>query len=307
MTVKTTDFPPALKSTLHDVFEASWKKRQDQYSRVFDVETSFDAYEDELQIQGPDEIPVATEGSVFERVEIENVRSKRYTHAIYKGEVKITREALDDIKYGKITDAVAKLAIAGFRTVERIGAAFFYNGLIGSELSPDGAAVFGTHNLSNPLPGRPTTDSNAGTGRLGSTNIRAARADGRKTLDEHGSLAPYYLTQLLVGPDLEDEAYVQKGSDQKPGTTNNDDNYTGRQIKDIVVLDFLAEAPNYSDSMWFLRDPDMARNKFFWRVKPERKLIQEEASGDWLYRLYFRCSAGCSDWRGLWASTGTTA
>lgn len=307
MTTKTTDFPSALKATLHDVFEAKWQKRAEQYSKVFDMETTFDAYEDELQIQGPDSVPSATEGSVYERVEIENVRSVRYTPGIFKGEVKISQEALDDVKYKQCIDAVGKLSTAAMRTVERIGAEFFYSGF-SSQLSPDGVPVFNTaHALSNPLASRPTTCSNrlAADGALSTANIRLARALGRKTLDEHGSLAPYQCTDLICGPDLEDEANVQKGSALRPGTPNNDDNVTGSRIKNIYVLDFLAEAPANGDTMWFLRDPEEARNKFFWRVKPRREILKEESSGDWLYRVYFRCVAGCSDWRGLVGSLGT--
>lgn len=306
MSTRTTDFPTTLKPTLHDVFEVTWNDALSQYSKVFDVKTSMDNYEDELQYQGPDTIPSSSEGGVYERVEIENVRSKRYTWGIYKGEVKITREMLDDTKYNQVVDAVKQLARASTRTIERMAAAFFYNGLSGSELSPDGVAVFhDSHPLLNPLGDNPSLCSNLGTGQLSNLNIRRARTLGRRTRDEHGSLAPCHFTQLIVPPDLEDEAHAQKESSLNPDNAENAKNVSGmRGIKDIVVLDFLAEAPANSSTMFFMRDPKMARNKFFWRVKPERSILRDTATNDYLYRVYFRCGLGASDWRGLFGSTG---
>lgn len=306
MSTKSTDFPSALKATLNDVFEVTWSDEGLQCEKVFDVETSTDAYEDELQIQGPDEIPQSGEGTVFERVEIENVRSKRFTHLIWKGEAKITREALDDIKYRQCTDAVKKLATAGRRTIEKVGAAALFNGFT-SELTPDGYSAFNAaHPLSNPLAGNPyTTGRNLGTGLLSGPNIGAARILGRKTPDEHGSPSPYMLKQLIVGPDLEDAAEAIMKTPQVLGSNNNDKNIPGGKIDELVVLDYLALAPNNPDKIWFLRDKKNARNKMFWRVRPERSLVKEEASGDWLYRLYFRLCFGYSDWRGILGSDGT--
>jgi hypothetical protein len=303
---RTTDFPTALKDTLHDVFEVTWNESNEQYSKVFDVNTSLDAYEDVLQVQGPDEIPLSTEGGVFERIDIENVRSKRYTHLNYKGEVKITREAIDDLKYNKCVDAVKKLSVASTRTIERLGASFFINGLTGAELSPDLLSVFhDAHTLNNPLSGNPSVCSNLGTGTLSNANIRAARVIGRRTRDEHGSLAPSVFTQLILPPDLEDEGNVQKMSELNPDNADHGKNVSGMKVKDIQILDFLAEAAANSSTAWFMRDPQTARNKFWWRKRPERQILRDPNSNDFLYRVYFRCSVGCDDWRGLFASTGT--
>lgn len=309
MALKTADIAATLKPTLYDLFDASWDEnaKKSQYSQFCKVEDSQDAYEDILQYQGPDSIPQAAEGSVFERIEIDNVRSKRFTHLIYKAEIKITKEALMDTKYRQIADAVKMLSRAGSRTIERLAAGVLYNALPGgSELSPDGVTAFnGTHSFSNPLAGNPTSGSNAGTGQLTTAVVRLMRAEGRKTRDEHGSLAPVNLTRLIVPPDLEDEANVLKESALRPGTTNNDKNITGSGIKEIVVADFLAEAPANASTMWFMQDPDAHRLMMFWRQRPQRAMLHEEASDDHLFRLYFRCSFGYADWRGIYASTGT--
>jgi len=317
MSTKTTDFPTALKPVLHDVFEVTWD-RPTQYTETFMIDDSQDAYEDELQIQGPDSIPAAGEGSVYERVEIENTRQKRYTHLIYKAEVRITKEALADLKYKQITDAVAKLAKAGNRTIERIAAGVFINGLNGSELAADGVAVFSaSHVISNPFNGAASTASNlaATQGALSVMNVRQMRAAMRKTVDEHGSISPRMGQHLIVPPDLEDEGEAIMQSTLKPGLYGNsgataygavnDKNTTGPKIKKVTVMDFLGENPTNATTAWILRDDEEAQNKVYWRVRPEKELIFEEPSGDHLFRLYMRLSAGVTDWRGLYASAGT--
>lgn len=306
MATRTTDFPTALKDTLFDVFDVSIKENMNQYSKVFDMNTSSDNYEDILQFQGPDEIASVAEGGPFERVEVENVRSKRYSWLIYKGERKITREALDDLKYNQIIDAVKQLARASNRTIERLAASFFYGGLSGAELTPDGVAVFhDSHPLANPIAGNPSYNSNKGTGKLSSVNIKQARILGRRNRDEHGSLSPVHLTQLIVPPDLDDDAVIQKVSELNPDNAENAKNVVGKGIKEVVVLDFLAEAPANSTTSWYLRDPEMARNKFFWRNKIERSVARDESTGDYLYRVYFRCGVGADHYAGLFGSDGS--
>lgn len=307
MATNTADFPSALKDTLLDAWQVAFDGEDSQYKKVFNVRESSDNYETMLQFQGPDTIPESGEGQVFERVEIESVREKTFYWVIYKGEIKITREALDDMKYQKIVDGASHIGSAVARTVDSVAAAFFYNGLSGAELTPDGKAVFAAdHTLSNPLAGKMQSGRNLGTGSLSIPNLKSARVLGRKTPDEHGSVSPHELTQLIVPADLEDEAEMLRESMLKPGTANNDKNVTGPKIKEVVVLDYLAEAPSNASTNWFLRDPraNKSKNMFFWRVKPEKKIVRDEGSDDYLFRCYMRFGLGAADWRGLFGSTG---
>lgn len=305
-TTSSYGFPVGLKKDLDEVFDVHFADQGDQYAEVFRMEETEDAFEDDVQIQLPDEVSEASEGGMYPRVEIENVRSKRYIISTHKAEIKITQEALEDLKYKKMFDAAEGLSVALHRTVERKGASFFYNGFT-SEQSPDGLSVFNTaHTLSNALGGAKfTSGNNKGTGALNAANLKAGRVQMKRTPDEHGSPAPYYPDQLIVTPDLEWTGLQLVQSVQEPGTANNDKNVVNRGLK-LVVLDMLMEAPSYDTTMWFLRDSKMAKNKFWWRLKPQKEVLREEATGDYLYRVRFRIARGCSDWRGLYGSTGNT-
>lgn len=301
-TTSSYTFPNGLKKTLDEAFDVSYNASS-QFNDVFDVRDTSDAYEDDLQLQFPDELSLVSEGGAYPRTEIEHVRTKRYTVQTFKREIRITQEALDDFKYDLMVDAVKGLGLAANRTFERYGASFFINGF-SSELSPDGLSVFNTaHSLSNPLSGNPTTDSNRGALALNATNLKAARTVMRTTLDEHGSLSPFMPDQLIVCPGLEWMGEQLTQSVLEPGTANNEKNVAARGLK-LIVLDFLAEATSYSDSMWFLRDSKRSRNKWYWRRKLRKNVVREESTGDHLYQVDVRFVRGCSDWRGLYGSTG---
>lgn len=301
-TTSSYTFPNGLKDTLDDVFDVHFTKSS-QFEQVFDIRDTNDAYETDLQMQMPDEISQVSEGGAYPRTELEHVRTKTYTVLTYKREIRITQEALDDLKYEMLKDAVKGLGIAANRTFERLGASFFYNGF-SSEQSPDGVSVFNTsHTLANPINGNPSTDSNRSTLALNATNLKAARTVMRTTLDEHGSLAPFMPDQLIVCPALEWMGEQLTQSVLEPGTANNEKNVAARGLK-LIVLDYLAEASSNGDSMWFLRDSDGARNKWYWRRKLRKNVVREESTGDHLYQVDCRLVRGCSDWRGLYGSTG---
>jgi hypothetical protein len=306
MTVKISDWVDAQKPILNSVFDTAWDGSEESYSKMCHVKDSSDAYEVDLQMQSPDEISESVEGGAYTRVEIENIRKKTYTHSLFKGEIRITQEMIEDCKYEQIYNAVRMLAVAAKRTVERRAASALYNGFT-TELSPDGAAVFSTHTLDNPLAGRPTTYANKTTGQLNATNLKSRRVAGRKVLDEHGSMAPKNLTNLIVPSNgmFKGEQLLVTSSNGEPGTANNDRNVVGKGMK-LIVNPWLDEAANYADDQWYLQDPEEHAFKFWWRVRPQQNRVMEEASGDVLYRVRMRFSVGFSDWRGMDGSTGQT-
>jgi hypothetical protein len=304
MTLKASDFVTAQKETLFNVFDAAWDGMGETYSKICKVEESSDAYEDDLQIQSPDVVEESVEGGMYNRLEVENIRSKRYTHSIFKAELKITKEAIEDLKYKQIVDAVKHLGRAAKRTVEKSVAAAMHNGFT-SETSADGSAAFSSHTLDNPLPGRPTTFSNLGTARLTPTALKARRTNGYKTLDEHGSISPRDLRLLVVPSALafDAEQIVNFPNEDEPGSANHGKNVGARGMK-LVVSHWLSEAASNADTQWYLFDPDEHQFRFFWRVKPQQELVAEEATGDALYRIRFRFSRGFSDYRGADGNTG---
>jgi hypothetical protein len=302
--VSRNQFLKGMEKTLDDVFMAGYDLKGDQYSQVFDVRTSEKRQEEDLEIIYPSEIETANEGGMYQRVTIESGRTKQYLHLTYKAEIKITEEMIEDVMYAKIVDASKALGIAAKRTVEKKCAQFFVNGFT-SELTPDGLPVFSAvHLVDAPEAGKPTTWSNLINDAFSSTAVKKLRTLMRKTRDQHGDLSPHMMDQLIVNSDLEWDAGELLESNLLADTANNAKNTVGRGLK-LIVLDHLSDASVNADTIFFGRDGDMAMNKFYWRVKPQTGFINEEASGDPIWRARMRFSLGASSPRGLVASTGT--
>lgn len=292
-----------LKNGLDKVFDAAFYEEDWQFADVYDMDQTEDGFIDDYQIQTPDAIEVVGEGGAYTRVDIESVRTVRYTMFTLKTEMKITKEAQEDLKYKPMKDGAKALAIAMHRTIERLAAQNLCNGF-SSVLSPDGVSLFNTaHPLFNPLGGKPTTMSNRSQLRLNPVNLGLRRVAGRKQLDEHGSPSPSKFNQLIVGPDLMYTAeQITEGTDE-PGTANRNKNVTQRGLK-TYVLDYFQEAAQFSTGLWLLRDSKLAKNRFIWRIKPESSIAEDAQTGDPLYRTRARLALGHSDYRGLDGNTG---
>lgn len=303
--VTRTDFLKAMEPTLNEVFTAGYDLRGEQYSKVFDMRTSEKRQEEIFEYIGPAEIIETTEGAMYQRVSIEAGRSKTYLHTTFKAEIKVTEEMIEDNLYDQITQAAKMLGIAAKRTVEKKCAAFFSNGF-SSQLTPDVLPVFSdSHVVQSPDGSNPTTWDNLLTGSFSSNAIKQMRTLMRKTRDEKGNISPYYMNQLIVPPDLEWVAGELLKSNMLYDTANHTSNVAGQGLE-LVVLDHLADATSNAATQYFGRDKDMAMNVFFWRVKPTSGFVNEEATGDPIWRARMRFSLGAATPRGLIASTGTT-
>lgn len=292
-----------LKLGLDKVFDAAFYEDDWQFEDVYDMDSTEDGFVDDFQIQTPDAIDVVGEGGAYTRVDIEAVRTVRYTIFTLKTEMKITKEAEEDLKYKPLKDGAKALGIAMHRTIERLAAQNLCNGF-SSVTSPDGVSLFNTaHPLYNPLGGKPTTMSNRSQLRLNAVNLGLRRVAGRKQLDEHGSPSPAKFNQLIVGPDLMYTAEQLIEGIEEPGTANRNKNVTNRGLK-LYVLDYFQEAAQYASGLWILRDSKLAKNRCIWRKKPESSIAIDGPTGDPLYRQRCRLVFGHSDYRGLDGNTG---
>lgn len=109
---------------------------------------------------------------------------------------------------------------------------------------------------------------------------------------------------LLVPPALEKTATLIAKSDLRQGTTNNDMNFYGGGIMDVLSVPWLGNVQGGSDTAWFLVTPEMAK-LFFW----ERQAMEKDREVDFntknvKFSVDARWAAGFSDWRGVWGSKG---
>lgn len=300
ITTNTYDFPVGLKEDLNEVFDFHANKTN-EFEPLFKMVETEDAFFDDIQIQMDGPVEQTTEGGPFTRVDISNVRKKRYTVGTTKVECKITREAVEDLKYEQMKDGVQAVAVSMNTSIDIAAAAIFMLGFT-SVQSPDGVSLFNTgHTLSAPLAGYPTTNSNRSNLSLNPTNLKARRIASNKMRDEKGIPVAQRVRQLITGPDQEYNAALCTQSGKESGTANNNENVGGRGLQSFLMT-WLQDAlyPN----MWILRDPDIAKNKFVWRKKPHQWMDYDTQTADFLYRGETRYTVGVSTYMGLDGNTG---
>lgn len=300
------DYPKLLEPTLRKAFFAEYNLGGEVYSQYWDVQDSEKAQEEVSETIMPSEIPVVDEGGMFARGTLSMGRSKKFVHVTRKLEIVMTEEIQEDNLYKAALSTQKGLAIAAKRTIEKITAMTYANGLT-TELTPDGKPVFAPdHGVLIPQGNNPASWGNVLSGEpFSSVGVKKLKTLMRKQKDENGDTLPHKMDQLIVPSDLAEEAYEMYGA---PGTYDRSDragNQAKEGIKDVIVVDHFQDVlHNFKETMYFGRDSRMAMNIFFWRVRPTYKMIFEEATGNIIQRVRFRFSLGFVNPRGQVAAYG---
>jgi phage major head subunit gpT-like protein len=224
------------------------------------------------------------------------------THKEYAKGFTVERKLVDDDQYGLITPQPRQLALAAMRTREKHAASIFNNAFSSSYAGGDAVELC---DASHPLAPTHSTDtqSNIGTSALSADAITATRQLMRAFTDDRSEIMPVNPDTLLVPAELEDEAQVIVQSQLKPGGANNDFNYAGSLIKNVIVWDYLTDANN-----WFLIDSALAKQHLLWIDRVGLEFALDPAASYQLkanYRGYMRYSYGFSDYRWVYGHSVT--
>lgn len=293
------EIPKLLEPTLKKAFFYEYDLGGSQYDKYWDVQDSEKSKEEIVETVIPSEVPTVNEGGMYARGEMRMGRSQQFVHVTRKLEIVMTEEVAEDNLYKAALSTQKALAIAMKRTVEKFAAQTYSNGLTGT-LTPDGQPVFSPiHPVLYATGTNPTSWSNViANAPFSSSNVKALKVLMKKQRDENGDTAPYDMDQLLVPPDLEQEALEMYGS---PGTYDRADrakNQAASGLEVVVVNHFQDALHQWAATAFFGRDKRQAQNIWFWRVRPEYKMLYEEASGNIIQRVRARFSAGFVNPRG---------
>lgn len=296
------NFQKLLEPGLRKIFFESYKELPEQYSKIYNMNTSKKAKETDYGLGAfSDWVERADELDTVAYAKLSAGQERTYTHKAFTKGFIIGRELYDDEQYGQMKKMSKALARAGRAKVEKDA----MTPLIKGFTTPiyDGKPLFAKD---HPLVDSDKTCSNLVTGALTEANLKIAMQCMRETVDEAGNLVQFVPDTLIVPPALEHVAKVIINSSQVPGNGNNDVNTVKGAMK-IVVMDYLGASAGGSDTAWFIQDSSRHELNFFWRVKPEFKGEENFDNFTAKYRGYMRYSYGVSDFRGVVGSTGVSA
>lgn len=299
------NFGKLLYPGLRKIFFETYDEIPEQYSKIFNVQTSSSATETDHGMGAFGEWEERTsELDTVAYAKISDGGDVTYKHKAFTKGFMIGRELYDDEKYGQMKKMAKALARAGRAKVERDAITVLTKGFKNDEGAFKGRDGLELFHDAHTLVDSEKTCSNLMTGVLNEVNLKKAIQMMGQQLDEAGGLIQMKATKLIVPPALEDTARRLLHSTQLPGTELNDTNEYLKDRLQIVVMDYLAEVAGGSDTMWFLQDGSRHELNFFWRIKPEFKNEEDFDTFVAKYRGYMRYSYGFSDWRGMVGSKG---
>ena len=261
------NFGKLLYPGLRKIFFETYDEIPEQYSKIFNVQTSSSATETDHGMGAFGEWEERTsEIDTVAYAKISDGGDVTYKHKAFTKGFMIGRELYDDEKYGQMKKMAKALARAGRAKVERDAITVLTKGFKGDEGAFKGRDGLELFHDKHTLVDSGKTCSNLMTGALNEVNLKKAIQMMASQLDEAGNLIQMKATKLIVPPALEDTARRLLHSSLLPGTELNDTNEYLKDRLQIVVMDYLAEIAGGSDTMWFLQDGSRHELNFFWRV-----------------------------------------
>lgn len=267
---------------------------QSRIPLMYSVQTSAKAQEYALGVGGFSDW--TTYKGAIEYDDNEQGYKTTYTHQEYIKGFKVERRLVDDDLYNIINERPQGLALSAMRTREKHAASVFNNAFSASYVGGDAVALCSTaHPYS---PSNASTQSNKGTTALSFDAIVNTRRLMREFKDDRGELIPVNPDTILVPPELEETAWTIVNTTLKPGTGNNDANFVGSRVRNVVVWDYLTDANN-----WFLLDSMMAKMYLKWYDRVPLDMAMDPTSDFRLearFRGYMRYSYGWDHWAWLY-------
>lgn len=299
-TMNTGSHPKALWPGVHAWVMGTYDKHPEEFSQIFDVESSKMAYEEDVETYGFGLAQIKTEGGAIAYDSNQQGFTKRYTHVAYGLGWIITREAIDDNLYPKLSRQHSQNLVFSFRTTKEmvhaniLNRAFTagYNGGDGKELiATDHPTLNGTQ--SNEL---------AVAADLSEASLEDALTLIETMTNTRGHPIAIRGQKLIVAPGNHFNATRILKSSLQSGAANNDVN----AIKSMGMLPGGAIVNHYlTDSdAWFVKTDapngliSFQRTAFEFGKDNDFDTKNAKAAG------YERYSCGWTEWRSIVGTPG---
>lgn len=301
-TMTRAQFAKSLQDGLNTHFGLEYNDYPEEFSRVFEVETSEKAYEEDVLMVGLGYAAEKAEGGEYAEDGGQEGWTKRFTHRTVALSFQVTEEAVEDNRYMALGAKYSRSLARSLRQTKEVYAANVLNfATDGARLGGDGKTLLATD---HPLVGGGTASNMlAVAADLSESSLEQIVIQIRKAKDDRGLPCMIKPMQLIVSPDGEYNARRIIGTDKQPGNANNDIN--AMRQKGIFGNEPIVMTNLTDSDAWFVKTDCADGLKVFNRLKMViPKVTIDPKTGNFLYRARERYSEGWTNWRGLYGSTG---
>lgn len=215
---------------------------------------------------------------------------KTFTHTAYASSMALSRELIEDNRWGILENAGMQLSAGALLRMEKDAASLFNDAFAGAIFkSEDNKSLCNTAHVNSD---GGNSQSNSLTNTLDFDGIRATRLAFKKLKNYRGELIGEVPDELLIPDDLEEDGWALVNSMGKTGTANNDANFYQGRFK-MFVNSRLTDT-----NAWFMMSSRQRRRFLRWyqRVAPEVFGEGDLFRGGRKIGGYMRYSLGCTHW-----------
>ena len=305
MAISRAQLVKELEPGLNALFGLEYKQYADEWSEVFDTETSDRAFEEEVMLSGFANADVKAEGAGVSYDDAQETYTARYTMETIALAFAITEEAIEDNLYDRLSSRYTKALARSMSNAKEVkGAAPLNNGLpaiaAGTAFQTgDGVNLFSTAHptiagtVSNTL----TTQAD-----LNETSLEQSLIDIAAMTDERGLRIAAKGVKMIIPSANQFNAERLMKSQGRTQTADNDINAInsmGMIPQGYRVNNFLTDA----DSWYIITDVPNGM-KMFSRTPLTTSMEGDFDTGNVRYKARERYVFGVSDPRGIFGSPG---
>ena len=293
------------------------EKRAEAYEQksmlpeIFNMGTSTHWAEKFTGMTGMDGFQPVGENGAYPVDNAQESYSKVLEHETWKDSFALSREIIDDAKLMDLKAKPQSFISGYYRTREQFGACLLGNAVQGNAkaqfkgkkfdiTSADGQNLF---SKTHPSKVKGGSQSNLFSNAFSADALGAMEEKMQLFRGDNGEILDVVPTTIIIPNTytLKKAVFVALGSDQEPGTGNNDSNFVvGRY--NVIVWTYLNQYITANTAPWILMskpfNEDYGSAMWLDRVKLEvRSELAENDANVW--KGYARFTAGFNDWRGF--------
>jgi len=301
MTVITTgSHPKALWPGVKRWWGVGYGEHPEQYKQLYNIKTSSQNYEEDVQTIGMGQADVKNEGQAASYDTISQGYVSRYVHTAFTKGFIVTYEEQKDNLYEKVSGSRSKaVGFAMRQTKETVGANPYNRAFDSSYVGGDGKELLATDHptdsgdQSNEL----AVAADFSEGALEDLLIQIGKAE-----DHVGNNISLMGEKLIVPVDLQFETCRVLDSVLQSGTANNDVNalnYKGLLPGGVAINNYLTDI-----DAWFVMTNCTEGMTMYQRDNITLTQDNDFDTMNLKAFSYDRYSVGWTDWRGLYGSAG---
>lgn len=301
MSITSGTHPKDLWPGVKAHFGHTYDEHNEEFSQIFDIQSSDKSYEERVQYKGLGLAPVKTEGASISFEDTQQGYTSRITNVTYGIGGIVTREAIEDGQYENLANRIADHIAFSIRQTQENVAANVLNRFTNSSYTGGDGVVLGS--ASHPEASGNQSNILSVAADLSEASLEDLLIQIMNAKDSKGLKISLMGKKMVVPPGLAFEATRILNSDLRSGTANNDVNAVknmGMLADGISVNHYLSDA-----DAWFIKTN--AQDGLIYQT---RRGVEFGKDNDFdtenaKMKGSIRFGVGWGDWRGVYGSTGS--